>query len=44
MLDKTTSDRRSTRTTAIRLMIAILFPQFAFGVGFAWIGLAPFMT
>jgi MFS family permease len=38
------SDARRTRTTALRVMLAILFPQFAFGVSFAWIGLAPYVV
>lgn len=42
MVGKTTSDARRTRTTAMRVILATLFPQFAFGVSFAWIGLAPY--
>jgi MFS family permease len=42
MVGKTTSDARRSRTTAIRVILATLFPQFAFGVSFAWIGLAPY--
>src|SRR6266700_787564 len=29
-------------STAIRVVIATLFPQFAFGLGFVWIGIAPY--
>ncbi len=42
MVEKTMGDARHTRTTALRVMLATLFPQFAFGVSFAWIGLAPY--
>lgn len=30
------------RATAMRVIIATLFPQFAFGLGFVWIGIAPY--
>ena len=44
MLGKTMSDARHTRITAIRVILATIFPQFAFGVSFAWIGLAPYVV
>lgn len=44
MVGKITSDVHHTRITAIRVILAILFPQFAFGVSFAWIGLAPYVV
>ena len=31
-----------TKATAMRVIIATLFPQFAFGLGFVWIGIAPY--
>ncbi len=31
-----------TRITATRVIIATLFPQFAFGLGFVWTGIAPY--
>jgi MFS family permease len=42
MVETIASDARHTRITALRVILAILFPQFAFGVSFAWIGLAPY--
>ncbi len=33
-----------SRYTMIRVIIATIFPQFAFGVSFAWIGLAPYVV
>jgi hypothetical protein len=42
MVGKTTRDARHTRPTALRVLLATLLPQFAFGISFAWIGLAPY--
>lgn len=44
MVEKTTDDAHRTRAVAIRVILATLFPQFAFGVSFAWIGLAPYVV
>jgi len=33
-----------SKPTMIRVIIATIFPQFAFGLSFAWIGLAPYVV
>lgn len=42
ILKSTNALATRTRITTARVIIATLFPQFAFGLGFVWIGIAPY--
>ncbi len=42
-MSTTSSNTVSAARTAVRVLIATLMPQFAFGLSYAWIGLAPYV-